>query len=252
MTVRYKRKSLELFLRDGRLDYARGEGLGDEFRLGRYFVQKGWMGRDRLEALVPNKPEGKLLGEWLVEEGHLDNEKLERALAMQTAELMYEGLRWPDGRFSLLDKPVSPEAERARLGLGLSELVLEGFRRVDEWRLMADTIDFNAILQVDSVALGTLDDSKIVEGERAVLMAIDGKRSVREVMEVSHLASFDAVKYIYGFLESRIVREVKPKASRDKSEPPSTEDEKSAPPVSEAERKDGAGDQEEQGAATGG
>jgi CheY-like chemotaxis protein len=223
MNVTYKDKSMEMFLRDGMLEFARGRDLGDEFRIGRYFVQKGWIGRERLEALVANKPDGRLLGEWLVEQGQLDADKLSRALALQTAELVYECLRWPDGRFTLSDAPLPPEADRADLGLGMSELVLEGFRRVDEWRLMADTIDFNAVLLVDSVALGTLDDSKIADAERAVLFAIDGKRSVREVMEATHLASFDAVKAIYGFLQSRIVRDLKPKTARDKSDPPERE-----------------------------
>jgi hypothetical protein len=127
----------------------------------------------------------------------------------QSGELVYEVLRGQDALFSLHDKPPPEEASKARLGLGLSELALEGFRRVDEWRLMADTIDFNAVLVIDQTALGTVDDAKIGSTERPVLLAIDGKKTVREVVEAVELASFDAIKAIYRFLQSHIVREVR-------------------------------------------
>ena len=54
-------------------------------------------------------------------------------------------------------------------------------------------------------------------------MAIDGVRSIREVLEATELAQFDAIKAIYRFLQSRIVREMSTvmKAADDMgSEPP--------------------------------
>ena len=218
MTVRHQKKTMTLAIREGRLDYAQGVGVDDKFRLGRYFVENGWLDREQLEEVLEQVDDEPLLGEWLVDKGIIDEEMLTYALANQSAELVYEVLRWPEGRFILSDTPFTPEAEKAALGLGISELVLEGFRRVDEWRLMADTIDFNAVVVVDRVALGTLDESKMGKAERLILEAIDGKRAVREIMEESALASFDAIKAIYGFLQSHIVREVNLTSS--KSIPP--------------------------------
>jgi hypothetical protein len=204
-------------IHEGQLHLAQSMGTDDEFRLGRYFVEAGYMTREEVDQALLQQTEGVLFGEYLVGEGTLSEEQLYHSLARQSAELAYEVLRWPEGRFVLVDEPFSPEAERAQLGLGLSELVLEGFRRVDEWRLMADTINFEAVLVVDQVALGTLDDSKISKNERPVLMSIDGTRTAREVMEASELASFDAIKALYRFLQSRIVREkvrAKPSAAK--------------------------------------
>lgn len=210
MVVRDKAKKhvARLYLREGMLDFAEADGLEDEFRLGRYFIEPGWISRDELESVLEKRAMGKLMGEWLLENELVSDVQLDHALARQSSELVYEVLRWDEGRFILYDDAFSEAAERGKLALGLTELVLEGFRRVDEWRLMADTIKFDAILVVDQVALGTLDDSKIGQSERTVLAAVDGKRTAREVMEVSDLASFDAIKSIYGFLQSRIVREV--------------------------------------------
>lgn len=205
-----KKTVARFYIRGGMLDFGEAEGVDDEFRLGRYFIEPGWLTREELEHALAGLPVGRLMGEWLLETGQVTEAQLDHALAKQSAELVYETLRWTEGRFVLSSGEFTTTAEKARLELGLSELVLEGFRRVDEWRLMADTINFDAVLVVDQVALGTLDDSKIGQFERPVLMAINGQRTAREVMEESDLASFDAIKAIYGFLQSRIVREMNP------------------------------------------
>ena len=205
--VRSGGMSMTLTISEGTLELAQSSGTEREYRLGRYFVEAGVVSREEMEAAVDACPEGTLLGEYLIEQDKIDPPQLHHALAQQSAELVYEVLRWPEGRFMLVDEPFPPEAEKAQLGLGLSELVLEGFRRVDEWRLMADTIDFDAVLVVDQVALGTLDDKKIGSKERPILDAIDGERTAREIMQKSEVSSFDAIKAIYGLLQARVVRE---------------------------------------------
>jgi CheY-like chemotaxis protein len=216
VTDKGHKHSVTLYIKGGMLDMAQSVGTDDEFRLGRYFVEPGWLTRDEVEKAARRQPANTLFGEFLLEQGMIQPAQLAHALAKQSAELTYEVLRWPEGRFILRQEDELADAvHKAQLALGLSELVLEGFRRVDEWRLMADTIDFEAVLVVDQVALGTLDDSKIGLFERSVIMAINGKRTAREVMEACDLASFDAIKAIYGFLQSRIVREIKPGARRE-------------------------------------
>ena len=235
--VRHQKKVMTLSIREGNLELAQSEGTGEEFRIGRYVVEGGHATRAEVDAALERCPSEQLFGEFLVQEGVLDDNALVHVLANQTAELVYEVLRWPDGRFQLLDEPLSIEAEKACLNMGLSELVLEGFRRVDEWRHMSDTIDFDAVLVVDQVALGTLDDSKIGKSERPVLLAIDGKRTARDVLEMSELPSFDAIKTLYRFLQSRIVREVKAKGSSKASAPPPRP---SIPPPAPAQSSDGS------------
>ena len=89
----------------------------------------------------------------------------------------------------------------------MSELVLEGYRRVDEWRHMSDAIDFNAVMVVDQVALDKLGDSKVNEREKRLLELIDGETEVRDLIEASNLAAFDTIKTLYQLKQSRILRE---------------------------------------------
>jgi hypothetical protein len=127
-------------------------------------------------------------------------------LTKQSSELIYDVLRWPYGRFSFTRESFRPEAESARLGLGVAGLVLEGFRRVDEWRLMEGTINFDQVIMVDSMALEAIGEDKLTRTDKLVLGAVDGTRTVNEVIKESAVGSFDGIKAVYQFLQSRVLR----------------------------------------------
>jgi len=193
--------------RDGLVDLAQGKGAADEFRLGRYLVEEGLVTRDDLNVVLKKRDEGtkKLLGEALVAFGLISDEDLRRALIRQTSELLYEVLRWPKGRFTF-SKAVVEQPEVARLGLPVASIVMEGFRRVDEWRLIEEAIHFEEVLLRDQVALDALGFEKLTRKEQLVLDAIDGQRTVREIIGHVDVSSFDACKILYQFLKSRLVR----------------------------------------------
>jgi hypothetical protein len=202
----YKAKSMAVAVRDGMVDMVQSTGTDEEFRLGRYFVKRGLISREEIDRIVAAGEKGKLIGTLLVEQGKITAEQLKHALTEQSSELTYELLRWPSGRFVLAKEPFSEVATKAKLGLGISNLVLEGFRRVDEWRVMEKTIDFDAVIALDQLALDTVDSTQIGTEEMRLLRAVDGQRTVRQVMAECALASFDAIQIVYRFLQSRIVR----------------------------------------------
>jgi CheY-like chemotaxis protein len=193
-------------IRQGLIDLVQSKGSSDEFRLGRYFIEKGLVSRDDVDRAIRERPPGeKLLGDVLVESGRVTRDDLVEALTRQSSELIYDVLRWPYGRFAFTKEAFRPEAEAAKLGLGISGLVLEGFRRVDEWRLMEGTIHFDNVVVVDEVALDGVRE-KLTRIDQLVLGAVDGQRTVNEVVKESSAGSFDAIKAIYQLLQSRVLR----------------------------------------------
>jgi DNA-binding response OmpR family regulator len=195
-----------IFFRDGLIDLARGKGASAEFRLGRYFVESGALTRTALDDFLKTRSGTALLGESLVKLGLVTQEDLNHALIWQTSELVYDVLRWSKGRFCFsLERPTG-DAQVA-LGLPVAAIVMEGFRRVDEWRLIEGSIHFDEVLLCDHVALDALGSEKLTGRERAVLDAIDGEKTVREIIAQVDLSSFDACKILYQFLQSRLVRQ---------------------------------------------
>jgi DNA-binding response OmpR family regulator len=200
------RTTISIALRQGLIDLVQSRGASDEFRLGRYFIERGLVTREQLEGIARSRTPTQLLGETLVAAGLISAEDLTDALSRQSSELIYDVLRWAFGRFTFTREPFSPEAESAKLGLGVSGLVLEGFRRVDEWRLMEGTINFDQVVVVDQVMLDDVGSGKLTRSEQLVLGAVDGARTVNEVVKESAVGSFDAIKIIYQFLQSRVLR----------------------------------------------
>ena len=213
--------------------------MSDEFRLGRYFVEEGLVTSGEIDELLrdvngvnatngetplPVSPSGRisprprvgstphalhrvLLGDALLNVGRITPDQLKSALARQASELVYEVLRWPKGWFEFRVVPPAPLALRAQLGLPVASVVMEGFRRVDEWRLVEPGLgSFECVLVQDPVAIAQLPPSQLARPERVVLDAIDGERTVRQVIAASHLSSFDACRILLQFLEARVVR----------------------------------------------
>jgi DNA-binding response OmpR family regulator len=192
--------------REGLIDLARSKGAADEFRLGRYLVEEGIVSQSDVDNVLQDKSgPRKLLGEAMVDSGLVTEDDLRRALIRQTSELIYEVLRWPEGRFSFSPAPAEA-SEQNRLGLPVASIVMEGFRRVDEWRLIEESIHFDEVLLRDQMAVDALGSEKLTRQEQLVLDAIDGQRTVREIIASVVVGSFDACKILYQFLQSRLVR----------------------------------------------
>lgn len=206
LRVQNNKTTVSIAIRQGLVDLVQSRGASEEFRLGRYFIERGLVTREQIETAIKGRQEPQLIGETLVAAGLATPEDLTEALARQSSELVYDVLRWTFGRFSFTRELFSPEAEGAKLGLGVSGLVLEGFRRVDEWRLMEGTINFDQVIVVDQMALDGVGSGKLTRVEQLVLGAVDGTRTVNEVVKESAVGSFDAIKIIFQFLQSRVLR----------------------------------------------
>lgn len=194
-----------MHLYEGSLDLARSRGLRDEFLLGRFLVDRQALTRETLEQVVRDNASRKPLGERLMEVGLATESQIHRALEKQTKELVYEVVRWQQGRFAFDVGYIDPASRRIGLQLPIGALTMEGFRRVDEWRLIEGSFDFDEILYRDDL---TIDRSKddLTPQEQQVLGAIDGQTSVREIVQQSEGSSFELCKILYQFLNSRLVR----------------------------------------------
>jgi hypothetical protein len=202
---------ITLFVRSGRVDFASWRGLRHEFLLGRYLVEDGAITKDKLKAALENRSGGKrLIGETLIQLGHCTPEAVRRALVRQSSELVYEVVRWASGRFAFSIGIESAAATKAALAMETSTLVMEGFRRVDEWRLIEGSFDFDDVLYADAQALERVEQSKLTREEQNVLSSIDGEKTIRELVNVMPGSSFEVCKILYQLLNSRLVRRKAP------------------------------------------
>lgn len=203
-----RKARVTLYIREGLLDFASYAGLPEEFLLGRYLVETGALSRAGLERhLEEARKSGKVLGDYLVGREVMTEGQLKSALTSQTSELLYEVVRWQRGRFRFLQSTDNLLATRAELGLRTGGLVMEGFRRVDEWRLIEDSFEFGDVLFRDDLAIEKLEGQAELTGfEREVLGRIDGNTTVGELIDTLDGSSFEICKVLYRLLNSRLVK----------------------------------------------
>jgi CheY-like chemotaxis protein len=206
--IAYGDQEIVLYLVNGRIDFARSSNLPMSFRIGRFLVEDGVVTREQLEPVIDgSRPERRLIGEELERRGAARPEQVRAALKRQSSELVYEAVRWRSGRFNFDVGDTCPEAEMAQLSLTPGGLLMEGFRRVDEWQLIEGSFKFDDVLVVDPAAVERLSERSELEPiEELVLATIDGKRKVRQIVDDVDASTFDVCKAIYQFINAGAVR----------------------------------------------
>ena len=201
-------RSVSVCLKDGAVQIALGRVTEQEFRLGRFLLREELLDREDLDRILKARAPGQgLLGVRLVKLGYISADELRGVLERQTSELVYEALRWRRGRYRFLRFASRPEADDANLGLPLAAILMEGTRRVDEWRLIEEQIgSFDDVPRRDEEALRTVDMERLSAEERRVLETVDGERTVREIVDAARMSSFEACKILFQMLTSRLLR----------------------------------------------
>jgi hypothetical protein len=202
--------AVELCFFRGSIDLALARNVAPEFLLGRYAVAAGVLTQDELDSLLRSGVRGRL-GEVLIRSGRLDQEGLERLLTRQSSEILYEVCRWREGYFEFLHGVRRREAESAALGLPVEALVLEAFRRVDEWgQIEQEVRSFEDVFSVDLDVVEHIGTSRLSPTERTVLDALDGRRTVNDVIAHTHMNSFDVCKTLFQLRRARLIRRRSP------------------------------------------
>lgn len=203
---------IHLYFRKGRIDQALGEGLPEDLLLGRYIVDAELMNRQDFDGFLGSREQTlagtRLIGNQLVRLGYLGPGDLKSALARQTAELVYETLRWRWGRFEFTSgRDLPAPVVEASLELDVEAILMEGFRRVDEWHLIERAIDdFDLVFLRNEDAVAQMGRGRLTREELAILELVNGKNTVKDIVRKSRMGSFEVSKMLYRLLSIKLVR----------------------------------------------
>jgi hypothetical protein len=195
--------SIEVYYRGAEVVYARQDNLPDGFLLGRMLVAMGKVSQRDVDRCL--EAPGGYLGQRLIDRGLISEAALREVLRLQTEELVYEVVRWGTGRFAVFPNQRLPRpAEQARMSVPVQHLLLEGMRRLDDWqRMSVDLGDLAAIPGRLEVAASTL--ASLSPGERMVLEAVDGRRTVADLLRSVARPSFDVVRTLHELRGRRLL-----------------------------------------------
>ncbi len=203
--------SIEIWVHQGRVDFAGARGVADEFLLGHFLVRAGLLEHAKLVEVLEQRraaPTGELLGADLCKRGLLKEGELKSAMAQQTTALVFEGLRWAEGRLSFHPKSeLSPAAREASLGLPIDGIIMQGLRRVDEWRVIGHEIsNFDMVFVRNEDKIASFDAQRLLNEEALILEMVNGKNSVRDIVRQSKLGSYDVNQVLFRLLRCKLIR----------------------------------------------
>lgn len=208
LRVVHGNQSITIALKEGAVRLVTGENLPEELLLGNILVQERMIPAEELEVLLSNRRGTRQrLGNQVVKLGYLEREQLHLALRRQSAELVYELLRWSTGRFSFTQQSKLPQAVlEFEFGLTTDELLMEGFRRVDEWGLIEKAIpSFDGVPRHVPGGEAHTGPRGLTEEEQAVLRLVNNQRTVRDILRLAGGPPFETARLLYRLLAARVL-----------------------------------------------
>lgn len=186
--------------------------------LGHFLVSHGAIDETALrEAISDQERNSGLLGQLLVQRGAITQERLEEMLRIKAEEAIFDLFTWTDGHFRFLDDDL-PGYELVPISLGVQGLVLEGMRRLDEWRRILEVIPSPMCVPVAVGVLagtGEPDDA----GRRAVLEAVDDNRSIEDICLHTHSSEFFVCEILQREVQAGRIKVVRPRVVAGREQP---------------------------------
>jgi len=160
--------------------------------LGQFLMSHGYLTEAELtKAMEVQRQSGILLGKILVMIDVINEEDLNRLMRLKAEEEIYDLFLWQEGEFNFLDDEL-PQFEMIPLKVDVTGIIMEGMRRVDEWSRIRELIPNEALVPVigKPVSDEVLDDFEFDDAQRQIIRAIDGKRSIGDLVVETRSSSF--------------------------------------------------------------
>ena len=189
----------------------------EDDRLGEMLLKAGKITVEQYDKSVEIlKRTKKRQGAILVELGYLTPKDLFWGVKYQVKEIIYSLFQLEDGECEFVEGDV-PTDEVITLKMSMGNLIHEGVKRIDNWtRIRREMPDTGIALKLSKDPLTLFQDVELSPYNKKMLSIIDGKKTIKEIIDGSWMNSSEAMKTIYvlwsiGILEEKIAEKEKVK-----------------------------------------
>jgi hypothetical protein len=213
LVISNKRVEKKIFFRNGRVISSASNDPREY--LGQFLMSHGYLTEPELKkAMEVQTQSGILLGKILVMIDVIGEKDLQRFMRLKAEEEIYDIFLWHDGDFFFLDDEL-PKMEMIPLQVDVTGIIMEGTRRVDEWSRIRELIPNQAVVPVPIAEMDTAgrlddDDDYGEEVQEQIVRAIDGKRTIAEIVLESRSSEFMVSSTICALVRRKQVELVEP------------------------------------------
>jgi uncharacterized protein DUF4388 len=156
--------------------------------LGQFLIRDRRITEQQLfRALLRQETEGRLLGAILVGDGVLSEADLRHTLESKAEETIYELFLWTAGKFEFKDGEL-PANIPVHVDMGVTSVIMEGIRRVDEWQRIKQAFPTMATTFEAMSDGADLDDPS----ERQALALAAAGKTLFEICLEMRMSEFEA------------------------------------------------------------
>jgi hypothetical protein len=173
-------------------------------RLGQFLLARGKLSEEQLrEALSAHEEQGKHLGLVLTEMGIITEDELISHLEAQAEEVIFSLFDLQDAVFRFRQEE-SDQDNLFPVCLRVEDVLLRGLKRVDEMRQIREVLnDPGIVLRYSKKA----PPQEVFENEmaRTLYGAIDGERTIAEILLHVHGSEYIVTKFLFGLQRNGFV-----------------------------------------------
>jgi Domain of unknown function (DUF4388) len=213
-------EEVDVLFVEGNVVFATDNARQKESLLGNMLLRAELLTPEKLEeALLIQKRSLKRLGDVLLEQNFLAKDDLAQVMRLQTTETVYKLFSWKSGTYEFEQE----ELEGFKSGfepVRAESILLEGFRRMDEWPAVRKKLPWPDATFVKRKDLPEAsDDSRERDGEPGELhrklykLALEGRNATR-IADVSRAGEFETWKSLVDLCEWGYLDAVQPQRGR--------------------------------------
>jgi len=212
-----------IYLKMGDVIFASSTYADD--RLGEMLLKAGKITIEQYDKSVEIlKTSGKKQGAILVELGYLTPKEIFWGLKYQVNEIIQSMFLLEDAVYEFREGDI-PAHEVIALKMSMGNLIYAGINRITNWtRIRNDMPDTDSVLKLTEDPLSLFQDIELSPQDKKILSLVDGKRTIKEIIDSSWLGSFEALRILYvlwsiGMIEEAAPRKEAGKAAKTRGKP---------------------------------
>ena len=172
--------------------------------LGQFLMSHGFLTEPELKKAMEVQQQSRiLLGKILVMIDAISEDDLVRLMRRKAEEEIYDIFLWREGEFRFVDDELPPY-DMIPLQVDVTGIIMEGTRRVDEWARIREIIPDEALVPVIEQPITHYAD--LDEAEQTIVNAIDGKRTIAEIILESRSSAFRVAETLYSLARESCVK----------------------------------------------
>lgn len=177
--------------------------------LGQFLLAYNRISEEQLrEALSAQEDENQLLGRILVNRQLITETEIRRIVQLKVEEAIFDTFLWDMGSFEFHDGAPSQQKSML-LSLDVTGIVLEGARRMDEWKRIRQVLKGNDAVVI-AISEAIAERLPLATEDADILARLDGHKTLDQLIIEMRAPEFKVNKLLFDLLDKGMIRTLDP------------------------------------------